>query len=152
MISHQSTCLSAGGASCRFSGSHCDGNKSTTSLPRPNQASAEALLYRRPLSRPSPRGPTGLAFARAYALKSVRYLPSTMPDGALVWESLPPELWLLILRCLDDHCFTWFIIRRVSPNLRRLAESAFAPLLLQNLTIRVMGEPVGDLLPLTRYK
>lgn len=57
-------------------------------------------------------------------------------------EALPVEVWMMILDYLDDNCFTWFIIRRVSPFLRQVAESLLAIQVLRNTTITFTGDYV----------
>ncbi|KAH8716991.1 hypothetical protein GQ44DRAFT_751954 [Phaeosphaeriaceae sp. PMI808] len=37
--------------------------------------------------------------------------------GSMAPEVLPPEIWHLIIALLDDQCFVWFVLRRVSPFL-----------------------------------
>jgi hypothetical protein len=46
---------------------------------------------------------------------------------------------MLILGHLDDRCFVWFVIRRVSPFLRQIAERVFTTHILQNIAIRFTG-------------
>ncbi|ORY10259.1 hypothetical protein BCR34DRAFT_468604, partial [Clohesyomyces aquaticus] len=54
-------------------------------------------------------------------------------------ETLPPEIWMMIILSLDDHCFAWFVLRRVSPFLRSVTESVFAQRIIKDIAIRFAG-------------
>ncbi|KAF2826383.1 hypothetical protein CC86DRAFT_28655 [Ophiobolus disseminans] len=62
-------------------------------------------------------------------------------------ETLPPELWHLIIALLNDHCFAWHVLRRVSPYLRLVTEDVFARCFLRTCSLRFAGEPAQNLLP-----
>jgi hypothetical protein len=60
---------------------------------------------------------------------------------------LPPELWQLIIASLDDHCFVWFVLRRVSTFLRAVTEDlVFARYMLRTCSLRFAGEHAKNLL------
>jgi|TARA_R110002003_G_scaffold1048_15_gene22270 hypothetical protein len=61
-------------------------------------------------------------------------------------EALPPELWHLIIELLDDHCFVWFVLRRVSPFFRLATEDVFARYFLRTCSLRFAGEPAKNFL------
>ncbi|KAH7089853.1 hypothetical protein FB567DRAFT_311135 [Paraphoma chrysanthemicola] len=62
-------------------------------------------------------------------------------------EALPPEIWHLIIDLVDDHCFVWFVLRRVSPFLKLVTEDVFARYFLRTCSLRFAGEPAKNLLP-----
>lgn len=61
-------------------------------------------------------------------------------------QVLPPELWQLIIAFLDDHCFVWFVLRRVSLHLRLVTEDVFARYVIQTCSLRFVGESAKNLL------
>ncbi|KAF1961358.1 hypothetical protein CC80DRAFT_369754, partial [Byssothecium circinans] len=60
--------------------------------------------------------------------------------------NLPPELWSLIIEEIDDFCFVWFILRRVSHSLRVITENLVASHLIRTCSIRFSGPSVSDLI------
>lgn len=62
--------------------------------------------------------------------------------------SLPAEVWQLIIEALDDHCFVWFVLRRVSPFHKAVTEDVFARYVLHTCNIRFAGEMLRHLLTL----
>ncbi|KAF2471232.1 uncharacterized protein BDR25DRAFT_285677 [Lindgomyces ingoldianus] len=67
--------------------------------------------------------------------KWLRHLHRTMPP-----EALPPEIWMMIILRLDDHCFAWFILRRVSSFFRQVTENVFAQRIIRDFAIRFAGD------------
>lgn len=61
-------------------------------------------------------------------------------------ENLPPELWQLIIAFLDDHCFVWFVLRRVSQRLRLVTEDVFARYVFRTCSLRFAGYSAQNLL------
>ncbi|KAF2183840.1 hypothetical protein K469DRAFT_667557 [Zopfia rhizophila CBS 207.26] len=55
-------------------------------------------------------------------------------------EMLPPEIWRMIILLLEDHCFAWFVLRRVSPLLRQVTEDCFASPIIGNCVLRFAGD------------
>ncbi|KAF2121233.1 hypothetical protein BDV96DRAFT_594449 [Lophiotrema nucula] len=66
--------------------------------------------------------------------------PATGRPLQMPLEALPPEIWRLAILHLDDHCFAWHVLRRVSPFLRQITEDVFAALLVRDCTVRLTGE------------
>ncbi|KAF2033427.1 hypothetical protein EK21DRAFT_40201, partial [Setomelanomma holmii] len=62
-------------------------------------------------------------------------------------KALPTEIWLQIIDFLDDRCFVWFVLRRVSPYFRLVTEDVFARFFLRTCSLRFVGEHAKKLLP-----
>ncbi|KAF2264309.1 hypothetical protein CC78DRAFT_544285 [Lojkania enalia] len=54
-------------------------------------------------------------------------------------EALPPEIWAMVIQTVDDYCFAWFVLRRVSPFLRQVTEDVFATRIIRDCRIRFAG-------------
>ncbi|CAA9963904.1 hypothetical protein PTMSG1_07263 [Pyrenophora teres f. maculata] len=61
-------------------------------------------------------------------------------------ERLPVEIWHLIIMCLDDHCFAWFVLRQTCPFLNLVTEQVFARYVSRTCTVRFAGQTLGNLL------
>lgn len=61
-------------------------------------------------------------------------------------EALPPELWHLIVAALDDSCFAWHVLRRVSPFLKLVTEDVLACDVLRTCSLRFAGQLAKQLL------
>jgi hypothetical protein len=59
---------------------------------------------------------------------------------AATLEALPPEIWSFIVQLVDDRCFAWFVLRRVSPFLRHVTEGVFATQLVSDFSLRFAGD------------
>jgi hypothetical protein len=71
------------------------------------------------------------------ARSDLRHEASAPP---LPLETLPPEIWMMIVLGLEDHCFAWFVLRRVSPFLRGVTETVFTQRIIKDMSIRFVGE------------
>ncbi|RMZ67223.1 hypothetical protein GMOD_00001114 [Pyrenophora seminiperda CCB06] len=61
-------------------------------------------------------------------------------------EYLPVEIWHLIIMCLDDYCFAWFVLRQTCPFLNLVTEQVFARYVSRTCTVRFAGQTLGSLL------
>jgi hypothetical protein len=52
---------------------------------------------------------------------------------------LPSEIWHQIIDTLDDNCFTWFVLRRVSPFLKSVTEQVFSLRALRGFSVTFAG-------------
>jgi hypothetical protein len=61
-------------------------------------------------------------------------------------ETLPPELWHLIIALLDDVGFAWNVVRKVCTYLKHVTEDTFARYMLRTCSLLFAGDPAKNLL------
>lgn len=52
---------------------------------------------------------------------------------------LPSEIWHQIIDSLEDNCFMWFVLRRVSPFLKSVTEQVCALRALRTVSVTFAG-------------
>ena len=92
--------------------------------------------------------PAAAAAAESQSLTGVgpRHSCSSRSHASMPPEHLPVEIWHLIIMCLDDHCFAWFVLRQTCPFLNLVTEQVFARYVSRTCSVRFAGQTLGNLL------